>query len=112
VLKDYLQFDVISGIIAFLLIAILGITSNNFSIQKLRSAWKKIQTLSYPLFLIVAIHIAFASRFSLFYMILIGSLIFLRTLAFLVEKTTPLITTVKATKYLCVPCGYIYDEEK
>ena len=76
--------------------------------------WKKIQVLAYPLFLIVALHIAFASHFDWFYMGIISLLLLLRTYAFLQKENHLVIpkgATGNITRYLCVPCGYIYDEK-
>lgn len=83
VLKHFQEPDVFSGTIAFFIIFVLGITSNDFSLRLLRSSWKKIQVFVYPLTCIVILHVAFASRFDIFYMVLIGILIFLRTAAYL-----------------------------
>lgn len=111
----FLEFDVASWTVAFLIITLLGSTSNNFSVRILKGVWKKIQTLAYPLFLITALHIAFASRFDTYYMGIIGVVIILRTLAFfrqdqsIKDQVKPSNTIV--TKYLCVPCWYIYDQK-
>lgn len=107
--------DVASGTIAFLIMAILAITSNDYSVRLLRGTWKKIQVLAYPLFLIAALHVAFASRFDGFYIVIIGLLIALRIAAYFKKDSTEVIAkptnpSKKITKYLCVPCGYIYDE--
>jgi len=79
----------------------------------MKGNWKKLQSLVYPLFLIAAFHVAFASRFDSFYMITIGALILLRTFAYLSEKQMVVSgkTSAKVTRYRCVPCGWIYDEK-
>lgn len=114
VLAHFKELDVFSGVIAFIIIAILGITSNNYSVRLLKGTWKKIQVFAYPLFLIAALHVAFASRFEGFYITIISLLILLRTAAFLFESgKTPASKALSGntTRYRCVPCGYIYDEK-
>jgi sulfoxide reductase heme-binding subunit YedZ len=112
VAKHFLESDVWSGTLAFVLMAILGITSNDASVRFLRSHWKPLQTLAYPLFLIAALHVAFASRFEDFYVVVISAVVALRTFAFLKKRKILPVSAVggSATKYLCVPCGYVYDE--
>lgn len=106
------ELDVFSGVVAFLIMAVLAITSNNFAVRLLKGSWKKLQSFTYPLFLLAVFHVAFASRFDSFYMIAIGILIFLRTFAYLREKNTSSGSiSTKATRYRCVPCGWIYDEK-
>lgn len=63
---------------------VLGVISNHFSMGLLGGRlWKAIQTLAYPLFLLVLIHVAFASRFDLLYSSLAGVLILTRTFSYL-----------------------------
>lgn len=101
--------DASTGVIAGVLLFILGITSNNFSMKVLNgSVWKKVQSLVYPAFLIVAIHVAFSSRFDMFYVALTLWLVFIRTSSYLANKDKP--KDWPTTKYICIPCGYIYDE--
>ena len=101
--------DASTGVIAGVLLFILGITSNNFSMKVLNgNVWKKVQSLVYPAFLIVAIHVACASRFDMFYVALTLWLVFIRTSSYLANKDKP--KDWPTTKYICIPCGYIYDE--
>ena len=112
VLAHFKELDIISGVIAFVIMAALGITSNNFSVRILKGTWKKIQILAYPLFLLVTLHIAFAWRFNVFYMFVVSSVILLRTTAYLSEKNIETKkSSGKTTRYRCVPCGWIYDEK-
>ena len=88
---------------------VLGITSNKVSIKILSwSVWKKVQSLVYPAFLISSIHVAFASRFDIFYVLLVLWLVAIRTASYMAKKDAP--KTWVTTKYICIPCGYIYDE--
>lgn len=104
-----IRYDALSGVVAWLLMLVLWITSNKFSITFLSwSVWKKVQSLVYPAFLISVIHVAFASRFDVFYIVLTVWLIFIRSSSYLAKKDK--ITTWPTTKYICIPCGYIYDE--
>lgn len=113
VAKHFLELDVASGTVAFVIIAALGLTSNDASVRWLKAGWKKLQTLAYPLFFITALHVAFASRFDAFYMVLISVLVLARTLSYVAEPESPV--AVRSTgkrknkRYLCVPCGYVYD---
>ncbi|MEA3399222.1 MAG: ferric reductase-like transmembrane domain-containing protein, partial [Patescibacteria group bacterium] len=50
------------GILAFILIFFLGITSNNFSLKKLKKDWKKVQYLTYFAYAFVCIHKALVSN--------------------------------------------------
>ena len=110
--EHFKELDILSGIIAFIIMAALGITSNDFSVRLLGSAWKKIQILAYPLYFLVILHVAFAGRFDGFYMVVIGLLVFLRTIAYLSVKTHSVgSSSAKSTRYRCVPCGWIYDEK-
>ncbi|USN59428.1 MAG: rubredoxin [Candidatus Peribacteria bacterium] len=70
--------------------------------------WKTLQSLAYPAFLISIIHIAVASRFDGFYSFLIVLVVALRTAAYVFPKKVSVASTT--TKYICIPCGYIYDE--
>lgn len=87
VAKHFLELDVASGTVAFVIIAALGLTSNNASVRFLKASWKKLQSLAYPLFLITVLHVAFASRFDAFYMVSIAILVLVRTFAYLSESS-------------------------
>ncbi|MBN2086839.1 ferric reductase-like transmembrane domain-containing protein [Candidatus Peregrinibacteria bacterium] len=50
------------GIIGFIAVIILLITSNNLSIHLLKNSWKKIQQLAYVLFFASAIHITLVNK--------------------------------------------------
>ncbi len=108
------RFDALSWLIAGIMMLLLGITSNKFSVKLLTwKWWKKLQSLVFPAFLISVIHIAFASRFDNFYTFLFVFVIWVRTLAYFANNNKETTKTDKATtKYICVPCGYIYDESK
>lgn len=98
--------DALSWFVAGIIMFVLWITSNKFSIRFLLwKKWKILQSLVYPAFLISAIHIAFSSRFDFFYTFLILLVVSSRTLVYLVwEKSQK---TWKTTKYIFVPCWYI-----
>jgi DMSO/TMAO reductase YedYZ heme-binding membrane subunit len=82
ILEHFKALDIISGLIGLAIIIVLGVTSNNFSVNKLKAYWGKIQSLTYPLFVIVALHVAFASRFETFYILVITVLVYARTHAY------------------------------
>ena len=101
--------DASTWVLAWVLMFVLGITSNKVSIKILSwSVWKKVQSLVYPAFLISSIHVAFASRFDIFYVLLVLWLVAIRTASYMAKKDAP--KTWVTTKYICIPCGYIYDE--
>jgi len=101
--------DALSWIVAWILMFILWITSNKFSMRFLSwNIWKKVQSLAYPAFLITSIHIAFSSRFDFFYISFVLWLVFIRLLSYRAQRDKS--QTWTTTKYICTPCGYIYDE--
>ena len=105
------RMDASTGVLAWIFMFILWITSNTFSVKLLTWwVWKKIQSLVYPAFLVSSIHVAFASRFEAFYIVLIIILVAIRTAAYLNKRDSGTAQSGSTTKYLCVPCGYIYDE--
>ncbi len=102
--------DALSGVIAGSIMLILGLTSNQFSMNILGGkVWKGVQSLAYPVFLLALIHIAFASRFDNFYILLTGVLVTTRTLSYL-QHLKPRNPINQTPQWLCVPCGYIYNE--
>ncbi len=104
------RYDALSWVIAWIFIIILWITSNKFSVKVLWKYWKYIQMLAYPTFIITLLHIALSWRFDTSYAILLVWVVWLRTISYLLSMNTQ--NWWKVTKYLCVPCGYIYDETK
>lgn len=108
------RYDALTWFIAWVLMLLLWITSNKFSIKLLSwKWWKKLQLLVFPAFFISVIHIAFASRFDNFYTFLFVFVVWIRTIAYFSSNNK--ITTKsdkKTTKYICIPCWYIYDESK
>ena len=50
------------GSIALILMFFPLITSNKYSQVKLKSYWKKVQQLSYPVFILVAVHVVLVKR--------------------------------------------------
>lgn len=103
------RYDAWTGIVAWILMLLLWITSNRFAVKYLSWWWwKKVQSLVYPAFLLSSIHVAFSSRFDLFYVLLVVWLVTIRSLSYIVKKDRP--KSWPTTKYICVPCWYIYDE--
>lgn len=104
-----IRYDALSGAIAWILMLLLWITSNKISIKLFWwKWWKRIQSFVYPAFLISVIHIAFASRFDNFYIFLLLLVVTIRTISYVSGKNEK--KQWKTTKYICIPCGYIYDE--
>ena len=103
------RLDASTWVVAWILMLVLWITSNKFSVKILSwNVWKKVQSLVYPAFLVASIHVAFSSRFDVFYILLVVWLVVIRSLSYLAQKDKP--QSWPTTKYICIPCGYIYDE--
>ncbi len=103
--------DALSGVVAGMIMLVLWLTSNQFSLRILSpKVWKTVQSLAYPLFLLTLIHIAFASRFETLYSLLIIVLISVRTLAYF-SSISSREKNGNKTLWRCIPCGYIYDED-
>lgn len=104
-----IRYDALSWFVAWILMLILWITSNKISIKIFWGKWwKLIQSLVYPAFLISTIHVAFSSRFDNFYSFLLVSVILMRSISYFSNKTEQ--NKWETTKYICIPCWYIYDE--
>ena len=114
IFKNLLErYDALIWVFAWIIMIILWITSNKFSQRLLWSTWKWLHYLVYPLFLISMLHIAFAGRFDLFYASLFVMVVGLRFYDFMINfDKSNIKKSWKTTKYLCVVCGYIYDEKK
>jgi len=59
ILKEFLEFGVLTGWLAFIIWIPLAITSNNASVRKLKKRWKDLQSFTYPAALLVLAHWAF-----------------------------------------------------
>jgi len=104
-----IRFDALSWVVAWILMLILWLTSNKISIKLFSwKWWKIIQSLVYPTFLFTIIHIAFTSRFDNFYIFLTVVVVWIRTISYFSNRTEK--KTWKTTKYICIPCWFIYDE--
>lgn len=105
-----------SWIIGFIVMLALLFTSNDLS-QKIMWAkfWKYLQRLVYPLFIIVVLHIYFIGGWKGIYLYPWIILILLRSYTWFDEryerKWSKWLQNWKYRKFLCLPCGYIYDEE-
>ncbi len=106
----FIRYDAISGVIVWGIMLVLGLSSNKFSQSFLGGKkWKKLQSLVFPAFLISVVHIAFASRFSGFYISLLIIVVTIRLIAYLTKTET--MSSGKIIGYRCIPCGYIYNEK-
>lgn len=104
-----IRYDALSWVIAWILMLILWITSNKISLKIFWwKLWKNIQSLVYPGFIISIIHIAYASRIDTSYIFLLLTVVIIRSLAYFSNKDVK--HEGKTTKYICIPCWYIYDE--
>ena len=100
------------GFIALILTIPLLFTSNIASIKLLGKKWKMLHRLVYIVIIFTVIHVValeFARHFEFGWIILLwiyflGKILEWRGVSFAPKKTYP-----KWQKWLCVPCGYIYD---
>lgn len=103
-------------VIGFVIMTVLLITSNDIS-QKIIGAkfWKYLQRLIYPLFILVIIHIYFIWWWKGLYLFPWLILICLKSYIWFDEKYEKKgglkNNNRKYKRFLCLPCGYIYDEE-
>lgn len=104
------------GMIGMILMLALLFTSNDYS-QKIFGAkkWKRIQSIAYPLFLIMVLHIYFVGGWKSVY---IYSAIFLTSLKVFCwfdknyeRKWIAQVSSNGYRRFLCPPCWFIYDEE-
>ncbi len=103
------RYDALSWVIVGILMILLWLTSNKISLKLFWGKWwKLIQSLVYPTFLLVVIHVALASRFDWFYVMLTILVVLLRTISYFSKNNNK--QSWKTTKYICIPCWYIYDE--
>lgn len=62
ILLNPFEIFLFSGFLAMIGMIILGLTSNKLSVMKFKRNWKKIQSLAYPTFALVCIHVTFAKK--------------------------------------------------
>lgn len=95
--------------LAFLVSLPLLITSNGLSTKLLWKHWKTLQRLSYAMFVLVAIHIFMIEK-DVWPLVPVVLWIILFVIAYFKNKNSIQNSTSIGPKWLCVPCGYIYDE--
>jgi rubredoxin/NAD(P)H-flavin reductase/DMSO/TMAO reductase YedYZ heme-binding membrane subunit len=94
--------------LAWILAIPLLITSNWLSTSILWKHWKTLQRLSYFMFIFTWIHIYLIKK-EIWALIILWIWVLLFIIAFVKNKKSSKNTTAWP-KWLCVPCGYIYDE--
>ena len=107
---SYLAF----GFFALILTIPLTLTSNKWAMQKLGKYWKTIHRLVYIIIILAITHVVLLKWYREFefgqVMLLglyfVGKIIEWKWIVLGKEKTK---TYPKGQKWLCVPCGYIYD---
>jgi NAD(P)H-flavin reductase/rubredoxin len=87
----------------------LLLTSNWFFTKFLWKNWKTLQRLSYPMFALVAIHI-YMIWWEIWPIIAVIVWFIIINIAFFKNKKIKKIVS-NSPKWLCVPCGYIYDQD-
>ncbi len=70
------------GMVGFIATFLVMLTSNNYALKKLKKYWKPIQRLTYLIFLVSAIHIAFAGDHWVENGLIIGGFVVLWLLAY------------------------------
>lgn len=99
-----------SGTIWWVMLILLGITSNKFSVKKIWwKLWKILHLLVFPAFLFTMLHIYYLWRLDWFYWWFTWLIILARIIA-TISRRHKRKKKWKITKYICIPCGFIYDE--
>ncbi len=100
-----------SGTIWTIMIILLWITSNKFSVRSLWSKfWKALHFLVFPIYLFSILHLWYLDRLDWFY-IWFTVLIILARIISTIARRDRRKKAWKVTKYLCPPCWFIYDEK-
>lgn len=102
------QFYKFWWMLAFIVSIPLLFTSNWFFTHLLWKYWKTLQRLSYFMFITVAVHI-FLIKWELLPLLFVWIWAGLCIGAYFKNKKN-ILNTSTWPKWLCVPCGYIYDE--
>ena len=103
------------GYAGFILTIPLLLTSNIWSMKRLWKYWKKLHRFAYIIILLIVIHVVLIQYFRGFEvwpviilgLYFIGKILEWRWVSF--GKSSRVITPPKWQKWLCIPCGYIYD---
>lgn len=105
--------NLVFWLLAGFLLILPWITSNKISLQILWKKWKKIQRFVYPAYLFVILHIILATWFDILYISLFLIVFFIRTFNYFYKNVEiEDKNNKKTTKYICIPCWFIYDEKK
>ncbi len=102
------------GIIPQIIIFLLTITSNDISKKILGKNWKKLHRMVYIVPLLIVLQIGLAQEFEVLPIVILIAYYFFKILEWKNLKffTEEKINYPKWQKFLCVPCGYIYDPVK
>lgn len=100
------------GILAFLVSIPLLLSSNDFLLNILWKYRKKLQRLSYFMFVFTWLHIVLI-KWELWplFVIIVYAVLFYIAYIKNKKKIQESLNIKNATKRLCVPCGYVYDEK-
>lgn len=71
-LETFTQVNYIAGFIAVLILIPLFFTSNRKSMKKLKSKWKKLQSLSYAAIFLSLLHVALLDKTWVIYAVIVG----------------------------------------
>lgn len=100
-----------SGTIGAIIILLLWLTSNKFSVQKLwAKLWKALHFLVFPAYLFSMLHVWYLDRLDWFYWGFTVLIVLARIIATIARRHRRK-KAWKVSKYLCPPCWFIYDEK-
>ncbi len=116
--RDFWIFDgyitaYVWGFFAMILTLPLLLTSNNYAIKKLGRYWKTLHKLVYIIVIFTVVHVVvlkFAREFEIWPVILLCLYFIWKTLEWKgISFQSKNITYSKGQKWICPPCGFIYD---
>lgn len=100
-----------SWTIGSIFLLLLWITSNKFSVRKIWAKfWKRLHFLVFPAYFFSMLHVYYLWRLDWFYWWITVVIILARIIATIARRHRRK-KIWKATKYLCPPCWFIYDEK-
>ncbi|QXP55150.1 ferric reductase-like transmembrane domain-containing protein [Cellulophaga sp. HaHa_2_95] len=71
-LETFTQVNYMAGFLAVLLLVPLSVTSNRKAMRRLKSKWKKLQSLAYIIILLSIVHVAILDKTWMIYAIIVG----------------------------------------
>jgi len=98
-----------SGTVWAVMIVLLWLTSNKFFVRKMwAKVWKWLHFLVFPAYLFSMLHVWYLDRLDWFYWWFTVLIVLARIMSSIARRHRRR-KSWKVTKYLCPPCGFIYD---